>query len=146
MKTRIISITIILTLIFTIINTGQDIYAANKKVYEFAETDCIKFVKLNGELKIKVVKEWGNGMHLNDADGYRTIDKQKLELTLAKNCKWSWSNAGKRKYFKSSYKKIKSDMENARTEFLKDGSYSSPGNVQIIVRNGKVARVNVCYS
>lgn len=31
MKTRIISITIILTLIFTIINTGQDIYAANKK-------------------------------------------------------------------------------------------------------------------
>lgn len=146
MKKRIILITVMLMLIFTIINTGQNVYAANKKVYSFAETDCIKFIKLNGRLKIKTGKEWGCGMYLNDANGYRTIDKQKLVFTLAINCKWSWSDVGGRKYFKSSYKKIKSGIKNARAEFLKYGSYSSPGNVQIIVKNGKVARVNVCYS
>lgn len=146
MRKKFFSITVIIALIFAMVNIREDVQAASKKVYEFYETDCAKFVKSKGRLKVKVVKEWGHGLYLNDADGYRTIDKQKLDIPLSKNCKWSMDYVGDTGYLKHSYKKIRANIEKARVEFLEEGSYSSPGNVQIIVKNGKVIRVNVRYS
>lgn len=141
MRKKFYSAAIILALILAMLNTGEGVQAASKKEYIFPSSHCTKFVKSNGRLKV----EAETGFYLKDADGYRKINKQKLNIPLAKNCKWSQGDVGVPRYSKMSYKKIKSCIEDVRARFLED-EFPSPPGVHITVKNGKVIWVNLLWS
>ena len=119
--------------------------ASGKKVYSFVSADCTKFTKSGNILKIKIVNDrpYSGGLLLNSVEIY----KQKLSLKLASDCKWSKSFVDDETAYQSwNYKEIKKEIKSSRSYYEENGDVDSPGKIQIIVKNGKVKRVNVVFS
>lgn len=127
-------------ILFCAIGSGKEAQA--KSEYIVYGPDITSFHKSDKKLTIKAVKQWNEGIRLNDEE---TLLK-KISFKLAKNCKWSTSAAGTRKYQKSSYKKIRKQVISERSKYKKYGEYSSGSGVAITVKNKKIVRVNIYYS
>lgn len=140
MKRRYSLVFLLAMILFCAIGSGKEAQA--KSEYEVYGPDITSFHKSGKKLTVKAVKQWHKGIMLNGKE----TSLKKISFKLSKNCKWSTSVAGTRKYQKSSYKKTRKQVISERSKFKKDGEYASGSVVVITVKNKKIVRVNIYYS
>lgn len=141
-KISFVAMLLMFTLVVMQLNLVPVNVAASKKTeYTFSPGNCSSF-KLNGnKLTIKLS---GDKFYKNN----KKTKKKTMTFTLAKNCKWTSSTFnrwdGTSSEAKSNYKEIKKAIKCDRDIYKQnpDGGVGNVGMTTIVIKNGKVVKID----
>ncbi len=143
-------ITVVMAIIILVTSVGSykfDSEAASKLkngTYTFAPGNCTKFVVKNKRITIKL--KGSSFLINNDA----STGKKAISMPVSKKCKYIAQEFdrtnGQQSKHKASYKKVKGWIKDCRAAKVRTGYPNTMGMVTIVVKNGKIVKVQYLFT
>lgn len=143
-KFKSLFVMIAFVLLVVVMAGGTTVKAASAVAdgsYYFSSCMVTKFQVKNNKLTLKISKKDDTG--IENGDG--SYKKYKLEVKVAKDCKYLWEDfvrgTGESSSGKTTYAEMKKAIKGDRDFYVQTSSFSNVGMSRVEVKNGKAVKI-----